>query len=189
MSIAPPIPDNSRDLVLSEHPQLLIVCLLVGLFFCGAIVLYTNQVKGKAVLLAQDSYSGGSAAPIVPPSDTTVPSPVLRTVAIDRSQHTDVSLNAKRDKQQGLPANHKATTDRLARTELALQRVPVSRPGTRKLPPTPMARGSVSVNLFRTRSRNGFVSHHRTTLIALWRQSLKRHQNDKLSHLTPNPST
>jgi hypothetical protein len=189
MPIAPSIPDSSQDLVLSEHPQLLIVCLLVGLFFCGAIVLYTNQVKGKAVLLAQDSYSGGSSAAIIPPSETTVPSLVLGTVSTDRSQHPDVSLNAKRDKQSGLPGNHKATTDRGGRTDLAPQRVAVSKPGLRKLSPTLTARGSVSVNLFRTRSRNSFPSHNRTTLIALWRQSLKRHQNDKLSHLTSNPST
>jgi hypothetical protein len=189
MPIAPPpIPDSSQNLVLSEHPQLLIVCLLAGLFLCGAIVLYANQVKGKAALLAQDSYSGGSAA-AVPPSDSTVPSPALGTVAIDRSQHPDVSLNVRQDKQSGIAGDHKAPTDRGGRTEPASQRVAVTKPGWRKLSPTPTARGSVSVNLFRTRSRNSFPSHHRTTLIALWRQSLRRHQNDKLSHVTSNPST
>ena len=85
MSIAPPIAESSQDLVLTEQPQLLIVCLLAGLLFCGAIVLYTNHVKGKAALIAQNSYSGGSAAEI-PPSNITGPSPVPGAVAIDRSQ-------------------------------------------------------------------------------------------------------
>src|ERR1700685_1507884 len=44
MPLASPIAENSQEVVSSEHPQLLIVCLLLGLIFCGGIVLYTNQV-------------------------------------------------------------------------------------------------------------------------------------------------
>jgi hypothetical protein len=217
-----PIAENSRDLVSSEHPQLLIVCLLLGLLLCGGIVLYTNQVKGNAALLAQDSSSGVSAAEIIPPSNIIGASPVPGTVAIDRSQHSDASLNARRNKQSGIAANHKPVTEhpfdalslahgkpfdalslahgkpfdalslahgKRGRNELASQRVALSKPGSRKLFPTLTARGRASLTLPRSHSRSSFPSHHRTTLIALWRQSLKRHQNDKMSHLTSNPST
>jgi hypothetical protein len=198
MPVASPIAENSQEVVSSEHPQLLIVCLLLGLIFCGGIVLYTNQVKGKAALLAQDSYSV-PAADLVPPSNITGSSPVLGTVSIDRSQQSDASLNVTRNKP-GIATNRKSATDRpfdapsLAhgkpgRNELASQRAPLSKSGLRKLLPSPAARGSSSLTPSRNRFRNSFSSHHRTTLVALWRQSLKRHQTDKLSHLTSNPST
>jgi hypothetical protein len=189
MPVAPQIAESSEDLVLSEHPQLLIVCLLVGLSLCGGIVLYTNQVKGKAVLLAQDSYSGSSVADTISPSNITGTSPVLGTGSIDRSQPSDVSLDAMLSKHSGIGLSHKSATERNGRNELASHRVALGKPGLRKLSPPLTARGSSSLIVSRVRSRNSFPTHHRTTLIALWRQSLKRHQNDKLSHLTPNPST
>jgi hypothetical protein len=200
MPIAPPIAESSQDLVLSEHPQLLIVCLLFGLILCGGIVLYTNQVKGKAALLAQASYSGDPAADMIPPSNITGSSPVLETVSIDRWQHSDASLNVARNKQPGVTANRKSTREhpldalslahgKPGRNELASQRTTLSKSGLRKLFPPPAARGSSSLTPSRSRSRNSFSSRHRTTLIALWRQSQKRHQTDKLGHLTSNPST
>jgi hypothetical protein len=189
MPIAPPTAESSQDLVLSEHPQLLIVCLLLGLMLCGGIVLYTNQVKGKASLLAQASYSGDPAADINSPSKTTGLNPALGTVSIDRSQHSDASLNVARNKQPGIPVNRKSATDHSGRNELATQRTVLSKSGLRKLFPPPTTRGSSSLIPSRSRSRNSFSSHHKTTLIALWRQSLKRRQTDKLSHLTSNPST
>jgi hypothetical protein len=189
MPNAPSIAESSQDLVLSERPQLLIVCLLLGLLLCGGIVLYTNQVKGKAALLAQDSYSGGPAADMIPPSSVIGSSPVLGTAAIDRSQPSDASLNARRNKQPGIATNHQSATEHGGRNELASQKAALSKPGSRKVSPTPAPRGNVSLSLLRSRSRSSLPGHHRTTLVALWRQSLKRHQNDKLSHLTSNPST
>jgi hypothetical protein len=200
MPIAPPIAENSQDPVLSEHPQLLIVCLLLGLLLCGGMVLYTNQVKGKAALLAQNSSSGGSAADTNPPSNIIGSNPVLGTVSIDQSQHSDASLNPRLNKHAGIAVSHKSATEhpfdalslahgKGGRNELASQRAASGKPGLRKLLPVPTTRGSAGLTLFRARSRNSFQSHHRTTLIALWRQSLKRHQNDKMSHLTSNPST
>jgi hypothetical protein len=183
-----PIAEGSQDLVLSEHPQLLIVCLLLGLFLCGGIFLYTNQVRGKATLLAENSYSAGSAAEMMPPSNPVGSRPVPQTVAIDRAQPSEASLDARRSKQSGLTVNHKLATEH-SRNQLQSSRVALSRPGWRKMFQTPAVRGSASVPLSRSRSRNTFLGHRRTTLIALWRQSLKRHQNDKLSHLTSNPST
>jgi len=198
MPIPSPIAESSQDLVSSEHPQLLIVCLLLGLILCGGIVLYTNQVKGKAALLAQSSYSGDPAADMIPSSNIKESSPVPGTVSIDRSQNA--SLNLARNKQPGVAANRKSATDhpfdalslahgKPGRNELASQRTALSKSGLRKLFPPPAARGSSSLTPSRSRSRNSFSSHHKTTLIALWRQSLKRHQTDKLSHLTFNPST
>jgi hypothetical protein len=200
MPISSPKAESSQDVVSSEHPQLLLVCLLLGLIFCGGIVLYTNQVKGQAALLAQDSYAGGPAADMVPPSNIKRSSPVPGTVSIDRSQHSDASLNVTRNKQPGIANNRKSATDhpfdalslahgKPGRNELAAQRAPLSKSGLRKLLPPPAARGSSSLTPSRNRFRNSFSSHHRTTLVALWRQSLKRHQTDKLSHLTSNPST
>ena len=190
MPIAPPIAESSQDLVLSEQPQLLIVSLLLGLILCGGIVLYTNQVKGKAALLAQASYSGDPAADVNSPSKTTALSHVLGTVSIDHSQNSDASLNVARNKQPNIiAANRKPATDHNGRNELAPQRTMLSKSGLRKLLPPSAARGSSSLAPSRSRSRNSISSHHKTTLIALWRQSLKRHQTDKLSHLTSNPST
>jgi hypothetical protein len=190
MPIAPPIAESSQDLVLSEQPQLLIVSLLLGLILCGGIVLYTNQVKGKAALLAQASYSGDPAADMNSPSKTTGLSHVLGTVSIDRSQNSDASLNVARNKQPSIiAANRKPATDHSGRNELAPQRTMLSKSGLRKLFPPSAARGSSSLAPSRSRSRNSISSRHKTTLIALWRQSLKRHQTDKLSHLTSNPST
>jgi hypothetical protein len=196
MPIASPIAESSQDVVSSEHPQLLIVCLLLGLIFCGGIVLYTNQVKEKAALLAQDSYS----ADVIPPSNSTGSSSVPGTVSIDRSQHSDASLNVARNKQPSIAGNHKSAPDhpfdalslahgKPGRNDIASQKVASSKSGLRKQLPPPAARGSSSLTPSRNRFRNSLSSHHRTTLIALWRQSLKRHQTDKLSHLTSNPST
>jgi hypothetical protein len=199
MPIVPPIAESSKDLVSSEHPQLLIVCLLLGLMFCGGIVLYTNQVKGKASLLAQDSSSGGSAAAITPRSEIVASSPALGTGSMERQRPSDTFLEGKLNKQSGKPYDALTLAhggpydalslahDRRGRNELVSQKVTVSKPGSRKVFPTPTARGSASLS--RSRPRSILPGHHRTTLIALWRQSLKRHQNDKLSHLTSNPST
>jgi hypothetical protein len=200
MPNASPIAESSEDVVPSEHPQLLIVCLLLGLILCGGVVLYTNQVKGQAALLAQDSYSGGPASDVIPPSNITGSSPVLGTVSIDRSQHSDASLNVARNKQPGLTANRKSAADhpfdtlslahgKPGRNELASQSAASSKSGSRKPLPLPAARGSSILTPSRNRLRNSFSSHHRMTLVALWRQSLKRHQTDKLSHLNSNPST
>jgi hypothetical protein len=199
MSIVPPIAESSKDLVSSEHPQLLIVCLLMGLMFCGGIVLYTNQMKGKASSLAQDSYSGGYAADITPSSEIVASSPVLGTGSMEQPRPSDAFVEGKLNKQSGKPYDAQTLAhggpydalslahDRRDRNELVSQKVTVSKPGPRKVLPTPTARGSASLS--RSRPRNSLPGHVRTTLIALWRQSLKRHQNDKLSHLTPNPST
>jgi hypothetical protein len=144
MPVAPHIAESSRDLVLSEHPQLLIVCLFLGLLLCGGVVLYTNQVKGKAALLAQDSYSRGSAADMTPPSNVIGSSPVLGTVGIDRSQPSVASLNASGNKHSGLSASHKSVREhpfdalslahgQRGRNETASQRTALSKSGSRKL--------------------------------------------------------
>jgi hypothetical protein len=190
MTIGPSTAGSSQEHVWSEHGHLLIGCLLAGLLLCSAIVLYTNQVKGKAAMLTQNSYLGDSPAETIAPSNITVSSAVLEASSIDRSQGSDAFSNTRQDKQSGITASHKSAADRKGRDELASQKLALSKPGLRKQFLTPTARGgSASLNLSKSRSRNIFPKHHKATLIALWRQTLKRHQNDRLSHLTSNPST
>jgi hypothetical protein len=190
MPIDPPIAQSSQEVVLSEHRQLLIGCLLLGLLFCSAIVVYTNQVKGKAVLLAQDSYAGDSAADTIASATGTRPSFAQETARIDRSPGLDSSLNAERNKQSSIAVSHRAAVDRKGGEELASQRAALSKQVLRRPIPTLMANGgSANPGLFRSRPRNNLPRHRKGTLIALWRQTLKRHQNDKLSHLTFKAST
>jgi hypothetical protein len=105
MPIAPPIGEVQREIVPSEHLQLLLGCLILGFVLCGSMVVYTNHVK--EALTAQVLYSGGSAAETVAPMSLQTSGLLEEPPSIAQPQSLEVSLKAEPNKPAGVPSNRK----------------------------------------------------------------------------------
>jgi hypothetical protein len=107
MPIAPPLTEEQREIVSSEHLQLLLGCLILGFVLCGSMVVYTNHVKEALTALAQVPVSGNSAGETTAPLSLRTPGLLEETTSIAQPQSLEVSLKAQPNKLASVTSNRK----------------------------------------------------------------------------------
>jgi hypothetical protein len=178
MPIATPTAESSREIALPDYLQLLLGCFLLALLFCIPIIVYTNHVKRAAATLAASPYSQAAAAEIIAPLNIRGPEALAEAAPKSPLQTAGVLLNARQNQSAGMAPNRTPAPDQRGGDVLASQETGMVKRIIHKFIPTPAARGrSVSLTLFRARSRTNFRSHTKAALIAIWHQTFKQHQN------------
>jgi hypothetical protein len=107
MPIAPPIAEEQREIIPSEHLQLLLGCLILGFVLCSSIVVYTNHLKEAVAALAQIPYSGSSAAETMAPVSLPTPGLLEEATSIAQPQSVEISLPAQPNKPARVNPNRK----------------------------------------------------------------------------------
>jgi hypothetical protein len=178
MTYATPVAEDSHEIVLPDHLQLLLGCLLLGLLFCGSIAVYTNHVREAAAILAQLPDSGSSSNATMPPASIESPGVRENSSPIVQSQSSDGFLKVKQNKPAVANLTRKSPPALRGGDAIALQtraihrriaRTLVGKPATSRVErshPTP------PVGWFRT----NLPRHSKTALIEVWRQTHKPRQ-------------
>jgi hypothetical protein len=177
---------NSRVIVLPVYVQLLLGLLLVTLFLCVPIVVYTNHVKGAAVLADPVRSAQASAPETIAPLNIPGPEKLAGAATISPSHAEGSSSRNTTQIHSGTMSSTRTSTpnyisgisgDELAmpkrRTSIRIVRMSGS--------PTPLAGGrSAGPTLPRAWSRANSSRNGKAVLIATWRQTFKRSQNSKI---------
>jgi hypothetical protein len=163
MPIAPPLAEEQREIVPSEHLQLLLGCLVLGFVLCGSMVVYTNHVKEALTALAQVPVSGNSAGEITAPSNLRTPGLLEETTSIAQAQSLEVSLKAQPNKLASVTSNRKSH--------------PVHRTGDESGWPTATFSQRLIPKLSRATSKRGNLMAHPTFAVAWSQTDFPRHSH------------
>jgi hypothetical protein len=189
MPIAPSIAEEQREIIPSEHLQLLLGCLILGIALCGSIMVYTNHVKEALTVLGQVPDSGSSTAETMEPPSLRPPELVEETTSIAQPHSLAVSLNPQPNKPASVTSNRKWH--------------PVHRGGDKSGWQTTTSNQRLVQNLNRTTSKRGnpighptfagawyqmyFPHHAHGAFIEMQRQAAKRkNAKKKSSHSRPS---
>lgn len=189
MPIAPSIAEEQREIIPSEHLQLLLGCLILGIALCGSIMVYTNHVKEALTVLGQVPDSGSSTAETMAPPSLRPPELVEETTSIAQPHSLAVSLNPQPNKPASVTSNRKWH--------------PVHRGGDKSGWQTTTSNQRLVQNLNRTTSKRGnpighptfagawyqmyFPHHAHGAFIEMQRQAAKRkNAKKKSSHSRPS---
>jgi hypothetical protein len=174
---------NSRAIVLPDYVQLLIGLLLVTLFLCVPIVVYTNQLKRAAVLADPVRSAQASAPETIAPLNIPGPEKLAGAATISPSNAEGSSSRNTTQIHSGTMSSMRTSTPNyISRDELATPKTRTSIRIVRKSGgPAPLARGrSAGPTLPRAWSRASSSRNGKAVLIASWRQTFKRSQNSKI---------
>jgi hypothetical protein len=188
MPIAPPIAEEQREIVPSEHLQLLLGCLILGFVLCGSIVVYTNRVKEALTALAQIPYSGGSAAETMAPLSIRTPGLLEEISSIAQPQSLEVSLKAQPNKPASATSNRKLHPVHQSGDESGWQTTTFNQRLVQKLIRTTSKRGNpIGHPTFAgARSQTDFPHHAHGAFFEMQRQTAKgKNAKDKSSRSRP----
>jgi len=176
MPIAPPIAEEQREIVPSEHLQLLLGCLILGFVLCGSMVVYTNHVKEALTALAQVPYSGSSAAETTAPLSLRPPELLEETTSIAQPQSLEVSLKAQPNKPASVTSDRKLHPVHRSGDESGWQTNTFNQRLVQNLIRTPSKRGNPNAHptLAGAWSQTDFPRHTQVALIEMQRQTAKR---------------
>ena len=181
MPIAPPLAEEQREIVPSEHLQLLLGCLILGFVLCGSMVLYTNHVKGALTALAQVPYSESSAAETTAPLSLRPPGLLEETTSIVQPQSLKVSLKAQPNTPASVTSNRKLHPVHRSGDESGWQTTTFNQRLVQKLIRTTSKRGNPMAHL--AWSQTDFPHHSHGAFIEMQRQAAKRRNaKEKSSH-------
>jgi hypothetical protein len=188
MPITSPTAENCREIVLPEHLQLLLACLFLAFLLCIPIIAYTNHLKQAAAMLAPVPYSQSSAAETITPLEISGPGPIEGAGSTVQVQNAGLLLNETPNQSARVAPNRKSALDGRGGDELASQKTGTSKRILHKqISPLATSGRSATPTPSRTWSRNDSPKHVKAALIAIWHQTLKRPQNNKIKSSRSSP--
>jgi hypothetical protein len=171
-----PIAQEQREIVPSEHLQLLLGCLVLGFVLCGSMVVYTNHVKEALNAPAQVPYSGSSAAETTAPLSLRPPGLLEETTSIAQPQSPEVSLKAQPNKPASVTSSRKLHPVHRSSDESGWQTTTFNQRLVQNLIRTASKRGNPNAHptLAGAWSQTDFPRHAQGALIEMQRQTAKR---------------
>jgi hypothetical protein len=176
---AMPPAGKSEGSILPEYSQLLLGCLLSALLLCTPVIVYTNHVKGMAMMATPVLNSQGLMAE----ADTRpniVEGDPQEAVSNSQQQNTGTLGDATRQQSAGVAAGSTWALDHKGGNTLASQKTGTSKLLFRQVSLSAIARGKSAARTFsRTWARNRAPRRVQTAWVAIWRETLKRLQKTK----------
>ena len=173
---------NSRAIVLPDYVRLLLGLLLVTLFLCVPIVVYTNHVKRAAAMANPVRSAQASAPETIAPLNIPAAEKLAEAATISPSHPEGSSSRNTTQIHSGTMSSMRTSTPNyISGDELATPTRHTSIRIVRKSGPTPPARGgSAGPTLPRAWSRANSSRNGKAVSVAIWHQTFKRSQNSKI---------
>ena len=173
MPIATPDAENSSETAQPDYLQLLLGCSILALLLCIPIVAYTHQLKQAAAVLFPDRSPENSAVETIPPSLNIGPDAFVGAAPAAQLQTTKVYFSARQNPPAKVAPIRRSAREHQGGDALASPKTGFSKHILYQQILKRFTSG-------RSWSRNDFPRHAKAALIAIWRQTLKRHQNSKI---------